>query len=78
MVCDWLAIKGRGDKKRFVSQAWFQIHNCLPELIPKSHSFLQIKSKQTNKQKKTVTEHYVAELRSLCEGSQVILEIVLT
>ena len=75
MVCDWLAIKGREDKKRFMSQAWFQIHNCLPELIPKSHSFLQIKSKQTNK---TVTEHYVAELRSLCEDSQVILEIVLT
>lgn len=72
MVCDWLAIKGREDKKRFVSQAWFQIHNCLPELIPKSHSFLQIKKK------KVVTEHYVAELRSLCAGSQVILEIVLT
>ena len=74
MVCDWLSIKGREGKKGSVSQAWFQIHNYLPKLFPKSHSFLQIKKKKNN----TVTEHYVAKLRSLWECSQVILEIVLT
>ena len=72
MVCDYLSIKGREGKKGSASQAWFQIHNYLPKLISKSHSFLQIEKK------KTVTEHYVAELRSLWECSQVILEIVLT
>lgn len=72
MVCDWLSIKGREGKKGSVSQAWFQIHNYLPKLFPKSHSFLQTKKKIA------VTEHYVAELRSLWECSRVILEIVLT
>ena len=47
MVCDWLSIKGREGKKGSVSQAWFQIHNYLPKLFPKSHSFLQIKKKKT-------------------------------